>query len=333
MKRPLELFLNQHLCVYGSRFIPVGGITMQTHLILNEGISWTTSYLMKQNIKTSAVVVTILLQWDQLDGSNSASKKSLWPKRVKKIITMSLHQVTSKTARAVERPGGGHTIWIGIQRTGVRPVFSDESSVRLGPTPGRRLMVRRTPAEADEWQWPPVTFGGGLWWSGGASARPEQSRCVFVKAAWIENNVVLEENLPPPPALTMSPNCEAWFAPAMLRATHTHTVWMKDPVTAPSPDLSPIENIWNVVKRKTDGHKPSNEAESLDSKVKDWWRAKTHESWDSKSRLFHQILISELLRSYFLCIIWDLKSLHPFRYFDQLSFSANKCFGINVSSL
>ncbi|MGH0115999.1 UNVERIFIED_CONTAM: hypothetical protein FKN15_060463 [Acipenser sinensis] len=33
---------------------------------------------------------------------------------------------------------------------------------------------------------------------------------------------------------------------------------------AQSPDLNPIENLWNVIKRKMDGHKPSNKAELLE---------------------------------------------------------------------
>jgi hypothetical protein len=33
--------------------------------------------------------------------------------------------------------------------------------------------------------------------------------------------------------------------------------------TAQSPDLNPIENLWNVIKRKMDGHKTSNKAELL----------------------------------------------------------------------
>lgn len=47
-------------------------------------------------------------------------------------------------------------------------------------------------------------------------------------------------------------------------------------------DLNPIENLWNLVKRKMDNHKPSSKAELLDfffrqespnSNVKEWWRA------------------------------------------------------------
>ena len=47
-------------------------------------------------------------------------------------------------------------------------------------------------------------------------------------------------------------------------------VWMKDhpirPLSWPAqfPDLNPIKNLWNVIKRKMDGHKPSNKAELLE---------------------------------------------------------------------
>ncbi|XP_071401480.1 non-muscle caldesmon-like [Centroberyx affinis] len=47
-------------------------------------------------------------------------------------------------------------------------------------------------------------------------------------------------------------------------------VWMEDHQIrtlswpAQSPDPNPIENLWNVIKRKMDGHKPSNKAELLE---------------------------------------------------------------------
>ena len=39
---------------------------------------------------------------------------------------------------------------------------------------------------------------------------------------------------------------------------------------AQSPDLNPIENLWNVIKRKMDGHKPSNKAELLEFLWQEW---------------------------------------------------------------
>ncbi|MGH0154757.1 UNVERIFIED_CONTAM: hypothetical protein FKN15_033937 [Acipenser sinensis] len=39
---------------------------------------------------------------------------------------------------------------------------------------------------------------------------------------------------------------------------------------AQSPDLNPIENLWNVIKRKMDGHKPSNKAELLEFLRQEW---------------------------------------------------------------
>ena len=39
---------------------------------------------------------------------------------------------------------------------------------------------------------------------------------------------------------------------------------------AQSPDLNPIENFWNVIKMKMDGHKPSNKAELLQFLHQEW---------------------------------------------------------------
>ena len=53
-------------------------------------------------------------------------------------------------------------------------------------------------------------------------------------------------------------------------------VWMEDHQIktlswpAQSPDLNPIENLWNVIKRKMDGHKPSNKAELLEFLRQEW---------------------------------------------------------------
>uniref|UniRef100_A0A3P8YI50 Tc1-like transposase DDE domain-containing protein n=1 Tax=Esox lucius TaxID=8010 RepID=A0A3P8YI50_ESOLU len=47
-------------------------------------------------------------------------------------------------------------------------------------------------------------------------------------------------------------------------------VWMEDHQIknlswpAQSPELNPIENLWNLIKRKMDGHKPSNKAKLLE---------------------------------------------------------------------
>ncbi|KAK1789420.1 hypothetical protein P4O66_015349 [Electrophorus voltai] len=39
---------------------------------------------------------------------------------------------------------------------------------------------------------------------------------------------------------------------------------------AQSPDHNPIENLWNVIKRKMDGHKPSNKAELMEFLCQEW---------------------------------------------------------------
>ncbi|KAK1791249.1 hypothetical protein P4O66_013265 [Electrophorus voltai] len=53
-------------------------------------------------------------------------------------------------------------------------------------------------------------------------------------------------------------------------------VWMRDHQNktiswpAQSPDLNPTENLWNVIQRKMDGHKPSNKAELLEFLCQEW---------------------------------------------------------------
>ncbi len=37
-----------------------------------------------------------------------------------------------------------------------------------------------------------------------------------------------------------------------------------------SPDLNPIENLWNAIKRKMDGHKPSNKTRLLEFLLQEW---------------------------------------------------------------
>src|SRR4029434_10092009 len=83
---------------------------------------------------------------------------------------------------------------------------------------------------------------------------------------------VLEENLLPF-ALTMFPNSEEFFFQQNNAPCHTArsvNVWMKAHQIsalswpAQSQDLNPNENLWNVIKRKMDGHKPSNKAELLE---------------------------------------------------------------------
>ncbi|XP_054466065.1 phosphatidylinositol 4-phosphate 5-kinase-like protein 1 [Anoplopoma fimbria] len=77
----------------------------------------------------------------------------------------------------------------------------------------------------------------------------------------------------------MFPNSEGCFFQQDNAPCHTARsvkVWMKDHQIrtlswpAQSPDLNPIENLYNVIKRKMDGHKPSNEAELLEFLRQEW---------------------------------------------------------------
>ena len=84
--------------------------------------------------------------------------------------------------------------------------------------------------------------------------------------------VILDENLLSS-ALTIFPNSENWYFQqdnASCNTARSIKVWMEDHQIktlswpAQSPDLNPIENLWNVIKRKMEGHKPSNKAELLE---------------------------------------------------------------------
>uniref|UniRef100_A0A4W5NLR7 Limb development membrane protein 1 like n=1 Tax=Hucho hucho TaxID=62062 RepID=A0A4W5NLR7_9TELE len=60
-------------------------------------------------------------------------------------------------------------------------------------------------------------------------------------------------------------------------------VWLEDHQIktlsrpAQSPDLNPFENLWNVMKRKMDGHKPLNKAELLEFLRQEWHKVTQHQ--------------------------------------------------------
>ena len=160
-------------------------------------------------------------------------------------------------------------------------IFSDESNFQLCPTHGR-LMVRRRPGEAYKPQClaPTVKFGGGsvMIWGCFSKAGIGQICLCEGRMNQARYKVVLEENLLPF-ALTMFPNSEECFFQQDNAPCHTARsvkVWMKDHQIrtlswpAQSPDLNPIKNLWNVIKRKMDGHKPSNKAELLEFLRQEW---------------------------------------------------------------
>lgn len=119
-----------------------------------------------------------------------------------------------------------------------------------------------------------VKFGGGssTIWGSFSKAGIGQIRLCEGRMTQAMYKVILKENLLPS-ALSMFPNSGSWFfqqdnAPCLT--ARSIKVWMKDHQiktlswSARSPDLNPTENLWNVIKRKMDGHKPSNIAELLE---------------------------------------------------------------------
>ncbi|CAJ0966777.1 unnamed protein product [Ranitomeya imitator] len=85
----------------------------------------------------------------------------------------------------------------------------------------------------------------------------------------------------------MFPNSENRFFQQDNAPCHTARsikVWMKDhhiktlSWAAQSPDLNTIENLWNVIKRKMDSHKPSNKEQLLTFLYPDWHKLTTFTS-------------------------------------------------------
>lgn len=132
------------------------------------------------------------------------------------------------------------------------------------------LMVRQKPGEACHA--PTVKFGRGwvrIWgWL-------QQGWYVWEgQMNQAEYQVILEENLRPP-ALTVFPNWGSGFpagqfssyltARSIKTRMESHKIKIKTPSwPARSPDPNPTEKHWDVIQRKTGGHKPSNEVELID---------------------------------------------------------------------
>lgn len=73
--------------------------------------------------------------------------------------------------------------------------------------------------------------------------------------------IILEKNLRPS-ALKMFPNSEDWVLQqdnVLCQKARLIKAWMEEQKTLPceSPDLN-LKNLWNVIKVKIDGYKPSN---------------------------------------------------------------------------
>ena len=160
-------------------------------------------------------------------------------------------------------------------------IFSDESNFQLCPTPGR-LMVRRRSGEAyrPECLAPTVKHGGGsvMIWGCFSKSGTGKVRLCEERMNQAKYRVVLEEDLLPS-AQMLYPNSDDWIFQQDNAPCHTAKSvksWMEEKniriLTWPaqSPDINPIENLWNTMKRKMENHKPSNKAELFDFLRLEW---------------------------------------------------------------
>ena len=125
------------------------------------------------------------------------------------------------------------------------------------------------------------------WWSVGTSARLDSWKCVFVKDSWIKPHTRLSWKKTCFLLLWQcSPTLRIVFSSrTMRRVTQsgqsrcgwrtTRSKTLSCP--AQSPDLNPIENLWNVTKRKMYRHKPSNKAELLEFLHQEWHKVPQHQ--------------------------------------------------------
>ena len=145
-------------------------------------------------------------------------------------------------------------------------------------------MVRRRQGEAYKPQClaPTVKHGGGsvMIWGCFSTAGTRQIHLCEGRMNQVTYKEVLEQHLLPS-ARKLYPNCNSsnWIFQQDNAACHTAksvTTWMERKHIrimswpAQSPDLNPIENLWNQMKEKMREHKPANKTELFEFLKQEW---------------------------------------------------------------
>uniref|UniRef100_A0AAQ5XGI7 Tc1-like transposase DDE domain-containing protein n=1 Tax=Amphiprion ocellaris TaxID=80972 RepID=A0AAQ5XGI7_AMPOC len=166
-------------------------------------------------------------------------------------------------------------------------LFSDESSFQLMPTPAN-LLFRRKPGEAykQDCLAPTVKHGGGsvMIWGCFSLGGTGQVQLCEGRMNQVMYRATLENSLLPS-AAKLFPASNDWIFQQDNTPCHTARsikAWMENQNIqtmswpAQSPDLNPIENLWKIIKRKMENHKPKNKA-NLFELVQQEWAAVTAE--------------------------------------------------------
>jgi len=160
-------------------------------------------------------------------------------------------------------------------------MFTDESNFELFPTPGH-VMVRRRPGEAfkPECLVPTVKHGGGsiMVWGALTSTGVGVLKVCGGRMNSVSYCQVLEQAMLPS-ARQLFPQDQDWVFQQDNAPCHTSRVsrqWLQDhnvsvlPWPSQSPDMNPIENLWDLLGRAVQEHKPSSKRELENILMQEW---------------------------------------------------------------